>query len=291
MVGGGSRVTQTGGMLLEGSHVLLTGATGTIGSALAAGFAARGARLTLLARGAGPLADLADRLGATALPADLTRTDELPAVLAGAEDRHGPVDVLVHNAGVEVLDELADADPAELAAAVALNLTAPLVLTRLALPGMLARRRGHVVAVSSLAGVASFPGLAAYGATKAGLTHAVAGLRLELRGTPVRTTTVEVGPVESPMMDRITEHPPTARAFARAHGLHVLRSLGADEVARAVVDAVARDRTHVRLPRRATPLAAVAAAPRALVRAALTGIPTATATRVAPSTGSRTGTR
>lgn len=279
MVGGTSPVTQTGGMLLEGSHVLLTGATGTIGSALAAGFAALGARLTLVARGAGPLTDLAGELGATALPADLTRTDELADVVTRAEDGLGPVDVLVHNAGVEVLDELADADPAELAAAVALNLTAPLVLTRLVLPGMLARRRGHVVALSSLAGVASFPGLAAYGATKAGLTHAMAGLRLELRGTAVRTTTVEVGPVESPMMDRITEHPPTARAFARAHGLHLLRSLGPDEVAGAVVDAVARDRRHVRLPRRAAPLAAVAAAPRALVRTVLTGIPTATATR------------
>lgn len=271
-------------MLLRDRHVLLTGATGTIGSALAAELAARGARLSLVARGDVALRALAHGTGGVAVPADLTRADAPASVLTAAEAALGPVDVLVHNAGVEVLDELADVDPEAARQAVLLNLVAPLVLTRLALPSMLRRGRGQVVAVSSLAGVATFPGLAVYGASKAGLTHAMAGLRAELRGTPVRTTTAELGPVDSPMMDRIGTHPPTAAAFGRALRLHALRTLDPAEAASVVVTAVERDRAHLRRPRRAAPLAAVAGAPRTLVRAVLTGIPTATATASAART-------
>ncbi|PKW26917.1 SDR family NAD(P)-dependent oxidoreductase [Phycicoccus duodecadis] len=266
-------------MLLRDRHVLLTGATGTIGSALAAALAGRGARLSLVARGEEALHGLAHRTGGVAVPGDLTLADTPASVLAAAEAALGPVDVVLHNAGVEVLDELADVDLEAVRQAVLLNLVAPLVLTRLALPSMLRRGRGHVVAVSSLAGVATFPGLAVYGASKAGLTHAMAGLRAELRGTPLRVTTAELGPVDSPMMGRIGTHPPTAAAFARALRLHVLRTLDPEEAASAVVTAVERDRPHVRRPRRAAPLAAVAGAPRTLVRAVLTGIPTATAAR------------
>lgn len=266
-------------MRLDGAHVLLTGATGAIGSCLAQELADRGARLTLVARGEGALRDLAGQVDGTAVPADLTERSAPARVLTTAEESSGAVDVVVHNAGVEVLDELADVDPDEARAAVLLNLVAPLVLTRLVLPSMLRRGRGHVVGVSSLAGVATFPGLAVYGASKAGLTHGLAGLRAELRGTDIRTTTVELGPVDSPMMDRIAAHPPTAAAFRRAVRLRALRVLDVDEAARAVAEAVERDRAHLRLPRRAAPLAALAAAPRTLVRTVLTGIPTASAQR------------
>jgi NAD(P)-dependent dehydrogenase (short-subunit alcohol dehydrogenase family) len=78
---------------------------------------------------------------------------------------------------------------------------------------MLARGHGHLVNISSLAGVATFPGLAAYGATKAGLTHLTSGLRADLRGGPVGTLAVELGPVSSAMMGRISGHRPAAAAF------------------------------------------------------------------------------
>lgn len=259
-------------MRLAGAHVLLTGATGTIGARLAAELARRGARLTLVARTSAPLVALAGPLGAAVVAADLADTVRLPEVLRSAEDAHGPVDVLVHNAATETAGLVAEANPDDVGAIVALNLAAPLELTRLALPTMLARRRGHVVAVSSLAAVATFPGLALYGASKAGLSAAMAGLRLELRGTAVRTTTVELGPVHSPMMDRIRAEALAAASFTRARRLGALPVLDPDVVAPAVVRAVEDDRHRLTLPRRAAPLALLTEAPRAVVRAALTGV-------------------
>lgn len=259
-------------MRLSGSHVLVTGATGTIGSRLATELARRGARLTLVARTPEPLASLAAALGGHAVPADLTDTSRLPDLLDAAEDHHGPVDVLVHNAAAESAALLTDVGEGEVVHTVALNLVAPLELTRLVLPSMVRRGQGSVVAISSLAAVATFPGLTLYGATKAGLSAAMAGLRLELRGTGVGTTTIELGPVASPMMDRIATEPTSHAAFARARSLRVLPVLDADDVASAVADAVQRDRRHLTLPRRAAPLALLSEAPRTVVRLALTGL-------------------
>jgi short-subunit dehydrogenase len=260
-------------MRLAGSHALVTGATGAIGRRIATRLAAAGARVTLVARTRDELDALAADLGATALPADLTDAVELRDLVARAEEASGPLDVLVNNAGVETAGHLESATAEELASTIALNLTAPLELTRQALPGMLARRRGHLVAISSFAGVATFPGLAVYGATKSGLTHAMSGVRADVRGTNVRTLTVEIGPVRSHMMDRIGEHGPAARSFDRALRLRALTLLHPDDVARAVVAAVESGRPHLRMPRRAAPLAHLTSAPRAFVRAALTGIP------------------
>jgi short-subunit dehydrogenase len=233
-------------MLLRHRHVLLTGATGTIGRRLAEQLVERGARVTLVARSVEPLEDLARRVGGHPAPADLT-------------------------------------DPGAPAAL----LTAPLALTRLLLPGMLARGSGHVVMVSSLAGVATFPGLGVYGATKAGLTHAAAALRIELDGTGVGTTVAELGPVVSTMMDRARRHPDSGASFARAEQLRGLRELDPGEVARAVVEAVEAGRPVVRLPRRAAPLAAMSALPRDLVRLVVGG--SARRRRVERSDGAAVG--
>lgn len=260
-------------MRLAGSHVLLTGATGAIGRHLAARLSDAGAHVTLVARSREPLEALAADVGGTALPADLTDPAHLSGLVARAEEAGGPLDVLVNNAGVETAGHLAATTAQALASTVALNLTAPLELTRQVLPGMLARGRGRLVAVSSFAGVATFPGLAVYGATKSGLTHAMSGVRADLRGSRVTTLTVEIGPVRSEMMERIGGHAPTARSFDRALSLRALTLLESDEVARAVVQAVESGRPHLRMPRRVAPLARLTSAPRAFVRAALTGIP------------------
>ena len=113
-------------MRLTGSHVLLTGATGSIGSRLAAELARRGARLTVVARHVDALTALATRVGGAAVPADLTDTARLPELVAAAEAHHGPVDVLVHNAAVETVGTLAEVADGEVADALALNLVAPL---------------------------------------------------------------------------------------------------------------------------------------------------------------------
>jgi short-subunit dehydrogenase len=257
---------------LSGCHVLLTGATGSIGRPLTGELARRGARVTLVARRLAPLVELADEVGGHALPADLSDLRSLPDVVAAAEERHGPVDVLVHNAAMETVGPFASTGPGAVERTVALNLAAPLELTRLVLPGMLARDRGTVVVMSSLSAVATFPGLSLYGATKAALSASMAGLRLELRGTGVQTLTVEIGPVASSMMDRIESDPTSSAAFARARRTGVLRDLEPAEVARSVASAIESGRPRLTLPRRAAPLAVLSHAPRAVVRAALAGV-------------------
>ena len=270
-------------MRVSGSHVLLTGATGDIGRRLADHLCDAGARVTLVARDRGALASLAAHVEGLVLPADLCDRDERRALVARAEAQDGPVDVLVNNAGTETAAHLADLGADDLERLVTLNLLAPAELCRQALPGMLARGRGHVVNISSLAGVGTFPGLAAYGATKAGLTHLTSGLRADLRGGPVGTLAVEIGPVSSRMMSRIGDHAPAAAAFDRLLRARLLRLLDPDEVARAVVAAVADDRPTLRMPRRTAPLAVVTHAPREVVRLALTGIRTARAAAPAGS--------
>lgn len=259
-------------MRVAGTHVLLTGATGDIGRRLATHLSDAGARLTLVARSTQPLEALAADLGAHAVPADLTDRDTLRSLIRDVEQAHGPVDVLVNNAGTETVGHLTNLSADDLEHLLALNLLAPVELCRQVLPGMTARGRGHLVNISSLAGVATFPGLATYGATKAGLTHFTSGLRADLRGGPIGTLAVEIGPVSSQMMSRIASHPPTAAAFDRVLGLRALTMLDPDAVARAVVAAVEDDQATLRMPRRAAPLATLAHAPRSVVRLALTGI-------------------
>ncbi|WP_235498872.1 SDR family NAD(P)-dependent oxidoreductase [Knoellia sp. Soil729] len=266
-------------MRTMGAHVLLTGATGTIGRALAHRLSERGARVTLLARSAEPLADLAALTGGTAFEADLCDEDTLRGLVERVEVGQGPVDVLVNNAAAETTGLLTDLTAGDLRRTIDLNLTAPLELCRQVLPGMLARGRGHLVNVSSMAGVATFPGLAVYGASKAGLTHATSGLRADLRQDPIGTLAVEIGPVASTMMDRIGLHGPSEAAFARVLRARLLTLLDPDEVARAIVTAIEAGRPHLRLPRRAAPVAALTGTPRALARIALSGIPTRVSTQ------------
>jgi short-subunit dehydrogenase len=259
-------------MRVAGAHVLLTGATGDIGRHLAEHLIAAGATLTLIARGRIELEALARDVGGVPVPTDLTDRGALRGLVRRVEDELGPVDVLVNNAGTETVGHLTDLSSADLEHLVTLNLLAPAELCRQVLPGMTARGRGHLVNISSLAGVATFPGLATYGATKAGLTHLTSGLRADLRGGPIGTLAVEIGPVTSDMMSRISGHPPAAAAFERVLRTRALTMLDPDAVARAVVAAVESGRPTLRMPRRAAPLAALTHAPRSLVRLALTGI-------------------
>ncbi|MCA1781073.1 MAG: SDR family NAD(P)-dependent oxidoreductase [Dermatophilaceae bacterium] len=264
---------QTEQMDVDGAHVLLTGATGALGRALAVALAGRGARLTLAARGVDALARLARETGGQALPGDLLRAEDRSELVAAAEDRHGPLDVLLNNAGVETSSHVADEDAYSLEKAVTLNLLAPMDLCRLALPGMLARDRGTIVNISSLSAISAVPGMAAYAATKAGLSHFTSGLQADLRGTRVRTLLVELGPLTSPMMHRARAHPATDAAFGRLLRTRLLSMTTSQEAATAVCDALGRDRRHLRLPRRTIPYALLTQAPRELAAVALTGTP------------------
>ena len=153
------------------------------------------------------------------------------------------------------------------------NLLAPCELVRQALPGMVARDRGHLVDVSSGFSAVSAPGLVPYAASKAGLSHFHAGVRTELRGTAVGTTLVEPGPVRTGMWDDIVAQGLASAAMRRFVRLRLARLSDPEQVAEATLDAVEAGRRHVVLPRRMTPVMALGWIPRRLSDLALTGVP------------------
>jgi len=174
---------------------LVTGASKGIGAAIVESLIAEELTVYALARGHDALQALKDRLGPNVRPlvADVRDCEAITSALGAAE-----IDVLVNNAGgLASVRPLHEQDAGEIAEVVALNLTAPLQLTRLLLPGMIARRRGHIFNLTSTAASAVFPGTTAYGAAKAGLSQAGRILRFDLAGTGVRLTEIAPGRVET----------------------------------------------------------------------------------------------
>ena len=169
--------------------MLLTGATGGIGQAIARALDERGARLLLTARRAEQLEQLAAALGGRSevLPADLTYD---PGALA---EQAGAVDVLVANAALPASGPIDGFSPEQIDRALDVNLRAPIQLTRALLPGMVERGTGHVVFVSSLSGKVASVGSSLYSATKFGLRGFAAGLREDLHGSGVGVTVVFPG--------------------------------------------------------------------------------------------------
>ncbi len=260
-------------MELRAAHVLVTGASRGIGLAMAERFADAGANVSVAARSEGPLRELAARIGGEAHVADLTDREDRRGLVARVEQAGGPLDVLVNNAGVDLTGAFDRLSADELERVFTLNALAPAELARQALPGMIERGRGHIVNVSSLAGVAVLPGMAAYGATKAALTHLTAGLRADLRGLPIGTTVVEAGLIKpTELAESVLAYEPTRAAFARLYRIGMLADSHVDGVADAVVGAVASGRRHVRLPKRARLTPALVESARRTVELLLTGV-------------------
>ena len=258
---------------LDGARVLVTGGSGGIGSALARAYAAAGAKVVVSARTAGKLADLANEIGGAFHVADLADPTVVEYLVEEVEAAHGPVDVLASNAGIETVDPVATIDPETVRAAVRSNLEAPMVLTRKVLPGMLERGRGHLVFTSSLAGTAGFPGMGPYCATKAGLNNFVSVLRIELKDTPIRTTLVAPGPVDTRMWDAVVEASPSVqRTVRRLELFRLLPILSPERLAARVVAATRVGRRHVRHPRRLALNFLLGEAPRRITEATLAGV-------------------
>jgi short-subunit dehydrogenase len=182
-------------MRLDGATALMTGAAGGLGTHLARALAGRGVHVGLSGRNEGALEALRDELRARgvraeAVPADLSDPRQAAGLVGRAEAAIGPLDLLVNNAGVEETVEYPRLDDGALQAMVAVDLVAPMLLTRHALAGMTARGRGHVVNVGSLAGKGGVPYEAVYATTKAGLVGLTRSLRAELEGTPVGASVV-----------------------------------------------------------------------------------------------------
>jgi uncharacterized protein len=176
---------------LAGARALVTGATGGIGGAIARALHARGAQVVLSGRREEQLEELRASLGdrAEAIPADLAERDGASRLAEAA----GAVDVLVANAALPASGRVEDFDPDEIDRALDVNLRAPIQLTRALLPGMLERRRGHVVLVSSLSGKVGSPRSGIYSATKFGLRGFAAGLREDVEPRGLGVTVVFPG--------------------------------------------------------------------------------------------------
>jgi short-subunit dehydrogenase len=175
---------------LRGRNALVTGAGGGLGAYIARALAGEGVNLAVTdlpgSSVDGLSAELRTRgVQAEHAPADLTDRDERRRLASWAADALGPIDILVNNAGVEFGGPFLDTSPEQLELTVAVNLLAVMDLTRLLLPGMLDRRRGHVVSMASLAGKIPPPQLASYGATKHGVVGFTGALRAELADEPV----------------------------------------------------------------------------------------------------------
>ena len=172
----------------------IVGASEGLGRALATAMAAEGQALVLSARNADRLAGLAGTLpGATALPMDVT--DD--AAVAAAAAQAGAVDGLIYSVGLyEPMAATAWNGPAALAMAEA-NFMGALRVLGAALPGMIARGRGRIVLIGSLAGFRSLPGAIGYGASKAALMHLAENLRADLRGTGVSVQIVNPGFIDT----------------------------------------------------------------------------------------------
>lgn len=220
-------------MELERHSVLVTGATGGIGRAIACEMASRGCLLTVTGRRESELRRLAGLLGpsARALTADLTDLGEVRTLV----DRAGAVDVLIANAGVGIPEDLGMLSDAQIEHSVRVNLLAPAALARAVMEPMRKRGRGHIVFISSGAGLIATPGNGTmYTATKWGLRGLGLALRQELRGSGVGVSIVFPGPVRDAGMLADT-------------GVSLPRYFGTsspEDVARAVADAVARGRTE-----------------------------------------------
>jgi 3-oxoacyl-[acyl-carrier protein] reductase len=201
---------------LDGRTALVTGAGRGIGRAVAIELARAGVSVALVARSRPELAETGERireLGGTALevPADLGDADRLDEVLQRVRDGLGPVDILVNNAGtVTPLGPSVAVDSAEWAAAIGLNLTAPVRLTFAVLPSMLERGWGRVVNVSS--GVAVQPqamiGANAYVTGKAALEGHTVNLAAELAGSGVTVNAYRPGRVDTEMQAYIRGRDP-----------------------------------------------------------------------------------
>jgi NADP-dependent 3-hydroxy acid dehydrogenase YdfG len=242
-------------LLLPGLHVAITGGARGIGAATAERLRRDGARVTLGDVDLTAAEATAARLGAVGLPLDVTDRESFTAFLDAAEAAQGPVDVLINNAGIMPIGPFLQESDDVARRQFDINVHGVILGMKIALPRMLARRRGHVVNLASAAGRIALPGEATYVATK----HAVVGLseavRSELVGTDVGITTV-------------LPNLANTRLGSGMHAARGMKKLEAAEVADAIVNGLVRRRAEVYVPPSLRPLSVLELAlPRRVKRA------------------------
>jgi 3-hydroxy acid dehydrogenase / malonic semialdehyde reductase len=235
----GRAMTEPAAILRPGAVALVTGASSGFGEAIAIALAERGARVIAAARRKERLAPLAERLGERGRVLALDVTDGL--AVQNLVDRlpadWGPIDILVNNAGSDVggRRRFEEGEIEDWAGTIETNVTGVLHVSRAVLPGMVARGRGHIVNLGSIAALRPVAGLAAYAASKAAVHVFSDTLRAEVKGTGIRVTEILPGTARTGFAEaRWRGDQAQAESFYGAFKT----LLGAEDVARAVLFAL-----------------------------------------------------
>lgn len=223
---------------MQGKLVLITGASSGIGEACARAFARDGARLLLVARRDQRLRELAREMGegwgaeVLTCALDVRRREDVEATLLGLPAAWREIDILINNAGLaRGLDPIHAGDPADWDEMIDTNIKGLLYVTRVVTPGMVARRRGHIINIGSIAGREVYPAGNVYCATKFAVTALTRAMGIDLLGSGVRVSTVDPGLVQTEF-SRVRFRGDEERARRVYEGLEPLTG---DDVAEAVL--------------------------------------------------------
>jgi 3-oxoacyl-[acyl-carrier protein] reductase len=192
---------------LTGKTALITGATGGIGAAIATALHGQGASVMLSGTRQAVLEDLAARLGSRAYvqACDLSDKEQVEALVPAAEAALGKLDILVNNAGLTRVNLFLRMKDEEWEKVMAVNLTANFRLSRASLKGMMKRRFGRIVNITSVVGVTGNPGQGNYAASKAGLIGMSKSLAAEVASRGITVNCIAPGFIETPMTDVLNE--------------------------------------------------------------------------------------
>jgi len=241
--------------------VVITGANGGFGQALATALAAKGARLALIARRADVAKSLAashgDTSRAAGFAADVQSLDQLEEAMHAIRRHFGRIDVVVANAGIHQVQPVEHQAEDDFARLIDINLTGVWRTHKAAIPHM--RRGGYLLTVSSMAAFVHSPLHGAYSASKAGVLAMGNSLRLELRGRGIKVGSVHPTFFDTPLMDEVKADP-AGQALWGGNSSGLWRMVPIDQVVDQTVRAIERRKQMVVVPGR---LRAVAAAPNA----------------------------
>lgn len=192
---------------LTGRKALVTGATGGLGQAIARTLHAAGATVALSGTRPEALEALAKELGerAAPVPANLSDTAAVEALVPASEEAIGPLDILVNNAGITRDNLFMRMKDEEWDAVIAVNLTASFRLSRAAVKGMMRRRHGRIIGIGSVVGATGNPGQGNYAAAKAGLVGMTKALAAEVASRGITVNCIAPGFIASPMTDALNE--------------------------------------------------------------------------------------
>lgn len=227
---------------MENKIVFITGASSGIGEACARKFASQGANLILNARNMSKLVELKNELTTTyniqvhLLPFDVRDRSLATSAIQSLPDEWKSIDILINNAGLVIgIDKEFEGDLEEWDIVIDTNIKGLLTVTRLIVPGMLKRGKGHIINIGSIAGEAAYPGGNVYCATKAAVRMLSDGLRIDLVDTPLRVTNIKPGMVETSFsLIRYRGNKEAADNFYKG-----IRPLTGDDVAESVYFAAA----------------------------------------------------